>query len=160
MRIFSGIIVALLIALGTNTVVAQTRSVAPDFTLKTADGKAITLSKLKGKVVLINFWATWCGPCRAEIPGFLEVYKKYRTRNFEIIGISLDNSGWKVVNPFVEKYKIDYPIVLGDDSLVKAYGNFNAIPTTFLVDKKGNIVEEHVGYLSKEDLEKKLKPLL
>lgn len=160
MRIFSGIIVALLIALGTNTVVAQTRSVAPDFTLKTADGKAITLSKLKGKVVLINFWATWCGPCRAEIPGFLEVYKKYRTRNFEIIGISLDNSGWKVVNPFVEKYKIDYPIVLGDDSLVKAYGNFNAIPTTFLVDKKGNVVEEHVGYLSKEDLEKKLKPLL
>ncbi len=160
MRIFSGIIVALLITLGAVGVFAQTRSVAPDFTRKTADGKAITLSKLKGKVVLINFWATWCGPCRAEIPGFLDVYKKYRTRNFEIIGISLDNSGWKVVNPFVKKYKIDYPIVLGDESLVKAYGNFNAIPTTFLVDKKGNIVEEHVGYLSKEDLEKKLKPLL
>lgn len=110
--------------------------------------------------MLINFWATWCAPCRAEIAGFLEVYNKYKSKGFEIIGVSLDREGWKEVTPFVENFKINYPVVVGDEKLVAAYGNFNAIPTTFLVDKKGNIVDQHVGYLSKEDLEKKIKALL
>ncbi len=133
---------------------------APDFSLETNKGSIVTLSKLQGKVVLVNFWATWCGPCRAEIPGFLEVYKEYKSKGFEIVGISLDQDGWKKVNPFVERFKIDYPIVMGNLKVVEAYGNFNAIPTSFLVDKKGNIVDEHVGYLSKEDLIKLIKPLL
>jgi len=133
---------------------------APDFSLVTNKGMAITLSKLQGKVVLVNFWATWCGPCRAEIPAFLEVYKEYKSKGFEIIGVSLDQDGWKKVNPFIDRFKITYPVVIGDANLVKAYGDFNAIPTSFVVDRKGNIVTEHVGLLSKEDLIKLIKPLL
>lgn len=133
---------------------------APDFSLETNKGTAVTLSKLQGKVVLVNFWATWCGPCRAEIPAFLEVYKEYKSKGFEIIGVSLDQDGWKKVNPFIDRFKITYPIVIGDAKLVKAYGDFNAIPTSFVIDKKGNIVNEHVGLLSKEDLVKLIKPLL
>jgi thiol-disulfide isomerase/thioredoxin len=133
---------------------------AEDFSLKTASGSTIQLSKLRGKVVLVNFWATWCGPCRAEIPDFSEVYKKYRAKGFEIIGISLDQDGWNSVSSFVKKYGIPYPVVLGDGKVVDQYGGFEFIPTSFLVDQQGNIVDQHTGAWSKAVLEKKLKGLL
>ncbi len=134
---------------------------APDFTSKTQDGKDFQLSKMKGKVVLVNFWATWCGPCRAEIPGFLEVYERYKEKGLEIVGISLDENGWEVVTPFIKRFKITYPIVLdARGAVARTYGRIDAIPTSFLVDKKGNIVDHHIGYLSKEDFEKKIKSLL
>jgi len=159
MRRFLTVMLVLTLTVGSLLASGNSKK-APDFTLETGKGSAVTLSKLQGKVVLVNFWATWCGPCRAEIPGFLEVYKEYKSKGFEIVGISLDQDGWKKVIPFVERFKIDYPIVMGNLKVVEAYGNFNAIPTSFLVDKKGNIVNEHVGYLSKEDLIKLIKPLL
>ncbi len=133
---------------------------APDFKLKTSDGTTVQLSKLHGKVVLVNFWATWCGPCRKEIPDFLEVYEQYKSLGFEIVGVALDEEGWNVINPFVERYKITYPIVIGTGKTVEAYGNFDAIPTSFFVDRKGNIVDQHTGLLTKKQLEKKLKELL
>jgi peroxiredoxin len=139
---------------------SQPASKAPNFSLKTADGKTIELKKLQGKVVVVNFWATWCGPCKAEIPGFLEVYQQNKSKGLEIVGISLDQSGWDVVKPFVEKAKITYPVVVGDAKLADAYGGINAIPTTFVVDKKGNIVKQHVGYLDKKAFEKIVKDLL
>ncbi len=142
------------------TAPAQTKKKAADFSLKTADGNTISLSALRGKVVLVNFWATWCGPCRAEIPGFMEVYEKYKSKGFEIVGISLDEEGFQVVNPFVLKYKIGYPVVIGSGKTAYSYGGVDLIPTTFLVDKQGNIVKEHVGYMSKEELEKQLRALL
>ncbi len=133
---------------------------APNFALKTADGKTVELRQLAGKVVVVNFWATWCGPCRAEIPGMLEIYGKYRGKGLEIVGVSLDQQGFAVVTPFVQRMKIDYPVVVGDGDLVAAYGNFQAIPTTFVVDKKGNIVGEHTGSMTKEAFERMVKPLL
>ena len=133
---------------------------APNFAFKTAEGNTVELKKLAGKVVVVNFWATWCGPCRAEIPGMLEVYKKYKGKGLEIIGISMDAQGWSVVKPFVERLKIDYPVVVGDPQVVSDYGNFQAIPTTFVVDKKGNIVAEHTGSVTKEYFEQMIKPLL
>jgi thiol-disulfide isomerase/thioredoxin len=133
---------------------------APNFVLKTSDGQTVELKKLVGKVVVINFWATWCGPCRMEIPGMLEVYKKYKGEGLEIIGVSLDQKGWSVVTPYVEKTKIDYPIVLGTEQVVSDYGNLQAIPSTFVVDKKGNIVAEHTGSLSKDAFEQMIKPFL
>jgi thiol-disulfide isomerase/thioredoxin len=133
---------------------------APNFALKTAAGQTVELRKLAGKVVVVNFWATWCGPCRMEIPGMLEVYKKYKGKGLEIVGVSLDQKGWSVVTPYVEKTKIDYPIVLGTEQVVSDYGNFQAIPTTFVVDKKGNIVGEHTGSMSKEAFEKMVAPYL
>jgi thiol-disulfide isomerase/thioredoxin len=133
---------------------------APNFALKTAAGQTVELKQLAGKVVVVNFWATWCGPCRMEIPGMLEVYKKYKGKGLEIVGVSLDQKGWSVVTPYVEKTKIDYPIVLGTEKVVGDYGNFQAIPTTFVVDKKGNIVGEHTGSMSKEAFEKMVAPFL
>ncbi len=133
---------------------------APNFALKTADGKTVELKQLAGKVVVVNFWATWCGPCRAEIPGMLEVYSKYRGKGLEIVGVSLDQQGFAVVTPFVQRMKIDYPVVVGDGDIVAAYGNFQAIPTTFVVDKRGEIVGQHTGSMTKDQFEKMVKPLL
>jgi len=139
---------------------SQPATKAPNFSLKTADGKTVELKKLQGKVVVVNFWATWCGPCKAEIPGFLEVYQQYKSKGLEIVGVSLDQSGWDVVKPFVEKAKITYPVVVGDGKLANAYDGIEAIPTTFIVDKKGNITKKHVGYMSKDDLQKLIAGLL
>jgi peroxiredoxin len=133
---------------------------APNFSLKTSDGKTIDLSKLKGKVVVVNFWATWCGPCRAEIPAFMEVYEKYKASGLEMIGISLDQGGWSEVTPFLNKYKISYPVVLGNDKIARQYGGIEAIPTTFVIDKNGVVVVQHIGGLRKEDLENKIKGIL
>ena len=133
---------------------------APNFALKTADGRTVELKQLAGNVVVVNFWATWCGPCRAEIPGMLEIYSKYRGKGLEIVGVSLDRQGFSVVTPFVKRMKIDYPVVVGDGDLVAAYGNFNAIPTTFVVDRKGNIVGGHTGALTKQQFEQLVKPYL
>ena len=138
----------------------QQKIKAPDFTLKTSDGKTIQLSKLKGKVVLVNFWAAWCGPCRYEIPDFMDVYTQYKSKGFELIGIALDEEGWEVVKPYATEQKINYPIVVGDGELAMAYGGIEAIPTSFLVDKDGYIVGKHVGVLPKEMLENSLKQIL
>jgi peroxiredoxin len=133
---------------------------APNFSLKTHDGKVVDLKKLKGKVVVVNFWATWCGPCRQEIPGFIETYKSFQAKGVEIIGISLDEGGWDVVQPYVSKSSIPYPIVIGDQELSEAYGGIGAIPTTFIITKEGNIAGKHVGYLSRDLLEKQIKAVL
>ena len=133
---------------------------APNFKVQAADGSTVELAKLKGKVVVVNYWATWCGPCRQEIPGFLEVYKAYRPKGLEIVGVSLDEQGWTVVKPYIQKAQVTYPVVIADRTLQTAYGRIDAIPTTFIVDKKGNIVDRHVGYMDKGTFEKKIKALL
>ena len=138
----------------------EKREKAPNFSLQTQNGKVIELSKLTGKVVLVKFWATWCPPCRAEIPDFIEVYNTYKTKGFEIVGIALDEDGWSKVAPYIEKAKMNYPVVLGTAKVVQQYGGIEAIPTTFIVDRKGYIVASQVGLLSKELLEQKLKSLL
>ncbi len=114
---------------------------APNFKLSTQKGNVIELAKLKGKIVVLNFWATWCGPCRKEIPGFLDVYRQYKEEGLEIVGVSLDRDGWKDVGSFVEQAKINYPVVLGDIVLTDAYGGIDAIPATFIIDRQGNVVK-------------------
>ena len=151
------LVLALVLPLGCQ---ADSKSKAPNFALKTQDGKTVELRKLEGKVVVVNFWATWCGPCRAEIPGMLEVYNKYKSQGLEIIGVSLDRGGWNQVAPFVQKLSITYPVVVGDGELADKYGGIEAIPTTFIVDKKGKIVQKHIGYFSKEKFEEQVKRFL
>ncbi|MEK6757058.1 MAG: TlpA disulfide reductase family protein [Bacteroidota bacterium] len=153
------LVLALGIAL-VNLAAAQSKQKAPNFVLKSADGKTYELSKMKGNVVVVNFWATWCGPCRIEIPDFIEIYKKYKDKGVEIIGLSLDKGGWDDVLPFLKTNTINYPIVLGSQKLASEFGDVRFIPTTFFVDKNGYIVDRHVGAMSKSQLESKIKSLL
>ena len=139
---------------------AQKQTAAPNFKLKTHDGKTVELAKLKGQLVVGNLWATWCSPCRREIPGFLDVYNHYKGKGLEIVGVSLDREGWSVVEPFTEQAKSSYPVVVGDVYLAEMYGGIESIPTTFIIDRKGNIVQNHIGYMSKADFENKVKSLL
>lgn len=158
MKNLSIILVLVVTALFTTSALAQRQ--APNVVFKTADGKTYDLSKLTGKVVIVNFWATWCGPCRKEIPDFIEFYKNYKDKGVEILGVSLDRDGWEKVKPFLKQTPINYPIVLGNGEIAGKFGKFNAIPTTFIIDKSGNIVDEHTGVMTRSQLEAKIKPLL
>jgi peroxiredoxin len=133
---------------------------APAWELKDVNGKTLKSSDFKGKVVVLDFWATWCPPCRAEIPGFVELQKKYSEQGLTIVGISLDEKGPSVVKPFMKKFNINYPVVMGDDKVVEAFGGVESIPTTFVIDRTGKIVSKHVGLAEKSQFEKEIRPLL
>ena len=121
------------------------RQRAPNFALKDSNGKLVHLADYQGKVVLLDFWATWCGPCVVEIPWFTEFQRKYKDRGFEVVGVSMDDDGWKAINPFVAKRKINYRIVLGDDKTGDQYGGLEALPTTFVIDRRGRIAARSRG---------------
>jgi len=126
---------------------------APDFTVKDLKGREISLSDYSGKVIFLNFWATWCGPCKVEIPDFIEAYKQYKDKGMEIIGISVDRISPKSVLKFVEKYKINYPVVMSTDKIKKDYKPGPYVPITIIVDQKGKIRHRHLGSLDKKTLE-------
>lgn len=129
---------------------------APHVTMTDLDGRSVSLAALKGKVVVVDFWATWCGPCRSEIPGYIQLQQKYAKDGLVIIGVSLDRQGAAVVKPFVKKEGMNYTVVIGDQDLVDAFGGFNAIPTTFLIDRAGMIVDKKTGSEETSEYEKKI----
>jgi cytochrome c biogenesis protein CcmG/thiol:disulfide interchange protein DsbE len=136
------------------------RKQAPDFALKDADGKTVRLSDYRGKVVLLDFWATWCGPCKIEIPWFMEFERKYKDRGFAVIGVSMDEEGWEAVRPFVADRAVNYRIVIGSDETATHYGGVEALPTTFLIDRDGRIAATHVGLASKSSFQNGIEELL
>jgi len=131
-----------------NVNTTTTNDLALDFTLKLTDGKDIKLSDHKGKIVIIDFWATWCPPCRRGIPDLVEIQKKYQ-KEVLIIGISLDNETKPDVIPFMKQYRINYPVAYGNMEVVTAFGNIQAIPTSFIIDQAGKIVDKHIGLVDK-----------
>jgi peroxiredoxin len=136
------------------------RETAPSFTLQDLNGKQVSLSDFKGKVVVLDFWATWCPPCVKEIPHFIELYEQYKDQGFAMVGISVDREGAGVVSSFAQKYSINYPVLMTDGRIEKAYGDITSIPTTFVIDKAGNIRQKYVGYRDKAIFEADIKALL
>jgi thiol-disulfide isomerase/thioredoxin len=130
---------------------------APAWKLKDVNGKVVSSDTFKGKVVVIDFWATWCPPCRAEMPGYTELQKKYGKKGLVIVGISLDEAGPAAVKSFIEKNKIGYPIVMADEEVVKAFGGVEVLPTTFIIDREGKIRERKEGAEETEAYEKRIK---
>jgi peroxiredoxin len=135
------------------------RKLAPDFTLEDNNGREVKLSNLKGKVVLVNFWATWCEGCQVEIPSLIELQKKYQARGLVVIGVSLDDDGWKSVKPWLKEKKVNYPVVIGSDDLGKQYG-LEGMPLTALIDRDGKIAAIHPGVLNKDATDHQLRTLL
>ncbi len=128
--------------------------------MKDADGRTVRLSDYKGKVVLLDFWATWCGPCKIEIPWFMEFERKYKDRGFAVLGVSMDDEGWRVVKPFITDLAINYRIVMGTELTSQMYGGIEALPTSFLLDREGRIAQVHVGLAGKPDFENGIEQLL
>jgi thiol-disulfide isomerase/thioredoxin len=127
------------------------RKAAPDFTLKDANGASVKLSDYKGKVVLLDFWATWCGPCKIEIPWFIEFEQAYKDKGFAVVGVSMDEDGWNVVKPYLQERKVNYRVLLGTEMIGQLYGGLDALPSTFLLDRAGKIASVHIGLSSGKD---------
>lgn len=157
-KIVSILLVAL--AIGTCSCSRPSRKVAPNFALKDADGRTVQLADYRGKVVLLNFWATWCGPCKIEIPWFTEFERKHKDQGFAVVGISMDDEGWNAVKPFISEYRINYRVLMGNDAVAKLYDGVEALPTTFFIDREGRIAAVHEGLVSKSRYEKDLIQLL
>jgi len=133
---------------------------APTWKLQAIDGRALGSAELSGKVQVINFWATWCPPCVAEIPQLIELQKKYEKEGLVVVGVSVDQGGADLVKQFVADKKINYAVALVEPGLAEGFGNFEGIPTTFVVDRKGMIRLVHESYIDAEEFGKVIKPLL
>jgi peroxiredoxin len=137
------------------------RKAAPAFSLKDANGTAVRLADYKGKVVLLDFWATWCGPCKIEIPWFIEFEQTLKDRGFAVLGVSMDEDGWAAVKPYIEQRKLNYRVLMGNDEVGQLYGGLDALPTTFLIDREGRIARVHVGLeVGKDEFKNEINSLL
>ena len=134
---------------------------APDFTaVALADSVTKHVDDYKGEVVLLNIWATWCGPCRVEMPWFVELQERYRKRGLTMIGVSLDDDGWTSVRPFAAAQHVTYPLAIGDGRVARAFGGIDVLPSTFIVDRSGRIAVAHEGLVPKETYEQEIAALL
>lgn len=133
---------------------------APGFTLKTPEGKSVSLADYKGKAVLINFWATWCAPCKLEMPWLIDLQKQYAAQGFTVLGVSEDDPPFAQVGVFTQKMGVNYPVVVANDAVNHAYGNVDGLPTSYYVGRDGKIVAETAGLISKDDIEANIKKIL
>jgi peroxiredoxin len=156
----SVVLLAMLAFASDNEMVVSKNTPAPMWNLRSVDGKSVSFDDFKGKVVILDFWATWCGPCREEIPGLIGLQTKYEKKGLSVVGISLDGGDGAVVKTFVAKMGMNYTVLLGDDKVQQAFGGVDAIPVTVVIDRSGHIVKKFTGLVEKKQLEAVAKPLL
>jgi thiol-disulfide isomerase/thioredoxin len=137
-------------------------SLAPDFDLKVLDsgGKTMKLSSLRGKAVIVDFWATYCGPCKVEMPWFVELQKKYGPEGLQIVGVAIDDAGEKAISDFTKKMGINYPILIGTEKVADQYGGLDGLPTTFFLDRSGKIIDRQLGLISESTIVDNIKKSL
>lgn len=145
---------------GTGPPVTSYGTPAPDFTLETLDGKTVRLSELRGKAVLVNFWATWCGPCKIETPWLVEMQNQYGSQGLQIIGVAMDDSGKDEIAKFAKEMRMNYPVLLGKEAVGEAYGGVGFLPESFFVGRDGKIVDKIMGLQGKDEIEEAIKKAL
>jgi peroxiredoxin len=133
---------------------------APDFTLQSLDGKSVRLSDFRGKAVLLNFWATWCQPCKIEMPWFVELQKQYGPEGLQVIGVAMDDASADDIAKFAKDLGVDYPILIGKESVGDAYGGMPFLPATFFIGRDGKVVDKAVGLKGKGEFESTIKKAL
>jgi thiol-disulfide isomerase/thioredoxin len=139
---------------------AALRKDAPGFSLTDSKGAPVKLADYKGKVVLLDFWATWCTGCKVEIPWYVEFQKKYEGEGLASIGVAMDEEGWEKVKPYLAEHPIGYPVIIGDADFGKTFGVIASLPVTLLIDRHGKIAESHLGMVEKDAFEKDISQLL
>jgi len=133
---------------------------APDLILKDLQGNTVKLSDLKGKVVLVDFWATWCQPCTIMIPWFIEFQNRYGSQGFAVLGVAMDDEGLSVVKPYAAKASMNYTVVIGSEEAAEAWGGIFGLPTSFVIDRQGRIQAKHIGLIDRDVFEKDIRSLL
>ena len=155
------LLVLFAVAAGTIQAAAATGGKLPDFRLERVDAPgSVASADFQGKVLLVNFWATWCPPCRQEIPSLIRLQDLFRDRGFVVLGLSVDQDGREVVARFIAKMKTNYPVALATSDVGRAFGFVLGIPTSFLVNRNGDMVKTYTGYVSEAQLRKDVEPLL
>jgi thiol-disulfide isomerase/thioredoxin len=135
-------------------------SLAPDFTLESLDGKSMKLSDLRGHAVLLNFWATYCGPCKIEMPWFVELQKQYGAQGLQIVGVAMDDASKEDIAKFAKDMGVNYPILIGKDSVGDQYGGIPALPETFFIGRDGKLMDKIIGLKGKGEIEEDIKKAL
>jgi len=135
-------------------------SLAPDFSLESLDGSSVRLSDLRGKAVLLNFWATWCGPCKIEMPWFVDLQKQYGSQGLQIVGVAMDDASKEDIGKFAKDMGVNYPILIGKESVGDQYGGVPALPESFLISRDGKIVDKIIGLRGKAEIEDAVKKAL
>jgi len=144
-----------------NPLAAQMKgNVAPDFTLQSLDGKTVRLSDYRGKGVLLNFWATWCGPCKIEMPWFVELQKQYGPEGLQILGVAMDDASPGEIAAFAKEMGVNYPVLIGKEAVADAYGGVEGLPYTFYIDRNGKVVDKIIGLRSRSEIEDDVKAIL
>lgn len=142
------------------TLLPEPREAAPEIGVRDTSGRPITLSSLRGRVILLNFWATWCHGCKAEMPWFVDFEARYAARGLTVVGVSMDDQGWKVVRPFVAEKHINYLIAMGDPGVAARYGATESLPVTVLIDRHGHVAGRHIGVPAQSEYEAEIRRLL
>ena len=139
---------------------AQPNGVAPDFTLQSLDGKTVHLSDYRGKAVVLNFWATWCGPCKIEMPWFVDLQKQYGPAGVQFLGVAMDDASTKDIAEFAQSMNVNYPILIGKEAVGEAYGGVQFLPETFYLDRNGKIVDKAFGLKGRGEIEDDIKKIV